>query len=113
MEFVDLYPTLADLCGVKAPADLAGRSLRPLLKNPQAPWPHAAYTVTAFSGRNEIRARSVRTERWRYTESVAPRAVAELYDHGADPREWRNLAADPRHARTVAELNALLLRSGD
>jgi uncharacterized sulfatase len=111
VELVDLYPTLADLCGITAPGDLAGRSLRPLLRNPEAAWPHAAHSVTAFHGRNEIRARSVRTERWRYTESVSPREVAELYDHLVDPREWYNLAADPRHARTVAEMKTLLPRS--
>jgi uncharacterized sulfatase len=52
--------------------------------------------------------RSVRTERWRYTEWDDGKKGIELYDHDADPREHRNLANDERHAQTVTELKALL-----
>jgi len=51
---------------------------------------------------------SVRTERWRYTEWNGGAAGAELYDHDADPREYRNLAKDAKYAVTVAELKPLL-----
>ncbi len=52
--------------------------------------------------------RSVRTDRWRYTEWDEGRAGAELYDHQSDPGEYRNLAADPQHATTVAQLKAII-----
>ena len=55
--------------------------------------------------------RTVRTERWRYTEWDDGRKGAELYDHDADPREFTNLAHDPDHAQAVKELQQLLRRA--
>ncbi len=105
VEFVDLYPTLVELCGLSAPPGLEGRSLVPLLENPAAQWDHPAFTIVA---REDWLARSVRTERWCYTEWDEGRRGVELYDLQADPREQNNLAADPSQAATVAELRALL-----
>ncbi|MDB6165340.1 MAG: betC 1, partial [Lacunisphaera sp.] len=59
VEFLDLYPTLAELCGVRPPANLEGYSLRPLLSDPSAAWTHPAYSVIATG--ETITARSVRT----------------------------------------------------
>ena len=106
VEFVDLFPTLADLCAVPAPAGLAGMSLRPLLDNPTAPRDRPAFTQVLRAG-NKM-GRSVRTERWRYTEWDEGRAGSELYDHAADPGEHRNLAADPTLRGEVATLARLL-----
>jgi uncharacterized sulfatase len=108
VELVDLYPTLADLAGLPAPSGLEGESLRPLLENPQAPWSFPAYTQVRRGAR--VEGRSVRTERYRYTEWDEGRAGAELYDYERDPGEFENLAADPRHAATVAEMKRLLGR---
>jgi uncharacterized sulfatase len=111
VELVDLYPTLADLCGLPAPAGLDGKSLRPLLDDPQAAWDRPAYTQVTRAGgegRGPIMGRSVRTERWRYTEWDDGRLGSELYDHGADAHEYKNLAADPRHAGVVQEMKRLL-----
>jgi arylsulfatase A-like enzyme len=116
---VDLHPTLADLCGVPAPTGLHGASLRPLLENPSAAWDRPAYTQVTRGvpvatdekvppGAKSVMGRSVRTERWRYTEWDDCKQGSELYDHDADPHEWKNLAQDPKHAETVADLKRLL-----
>ncbi|MBI4579591.1 MAG: sulfatase [Planctomycetes bacterium] len=120
VELVDVYPTLADLCGLDA-AGAEGKSLRPLLEDPRAAWSAPAFTqVTrgvpvgttqaARPARRGLMGRSVRTERWRYTEWDEGRQGAELYDHDADPKEYRNLAKDPKYAETVRELKRLLRR---
>lgn len=107
VELIDLYPTLIELCGLPAPPKLEGRSLVPLLQNPRAPSDRAAYTTTIHSG---ILGRSVRTERWRYTEWGAT-GEAELYDHEADPGEYRNLAAEPARSADIAALKKLLAKN--
>jgi uncharacterized sulfatase len=109
VELLDIYPTLADLCRLPAPGHLEGRSLRPLLDNPQAKWNGAAYTQVGRGGvPAKFMGRSVRTERWRYNEWDEGRQGSELYDHAKDPQEYRNLANDPAYARTVEEMKRLL-----
>ena len=100
VECVDLFPTLAELCGLKPPANLEAISMVPLLKNPARPWKKGAFTYHNAG-------KSVRSERWRYNEWGGP-DHAELYDHETDPREISNLARDPKHAGTVAEFSRLL-----
>ena len=109
VEFVDIYPTVAALCGVKPPDDLPGRSLRPLLEEPMATWNGRAYSQVLRPGDGQpLMGRSIRTARWRYTEWDAGRAGAELYDHDRDPHEFRNLAGDAALAPIIAELRPLL-----
>jgi uncharacterized sulfatase len=107
-ELIDLYPTLADLCGLPAPADLPGRSLRPQLDDPQAPGKAVAVTQVVRGGgpnsKTKLRGYAVRDERFRYIEWDGGKAGAQLYDHRTDPQEHKNLAADPAHAQTIAEL---------
>ena len=110
VEFVDIYPTLADLCGLPGtPNNLAGRSLRPLLKNPRARWERPALTQVEHGDAGQrFMGYSVRDERWRYTEWDEGRRGVELYDETNDAAELRNLANDPGHARVVARMKRLL-----
>ena len=108
VELVDLYPTVADLCGLPVPEGAQGYSLKALLEDPQAQWSHPAFTqVTRGKG---VMGRSVRTERWRYTEWDGGSKGVELYDQENDPKEFKNLASDPASAKTVGEMKALLVK---
>jgi iduronate 2-sulfatase len=106
VELVDLYPTLTDLCNLPTPNGLEGKSFVPLLDKPEQPWKKGAFTVVNRT-KPDLLGRSVRTERYRYTE-WGDEKTAELYDHRTDPREFHNLAQDPGQAETVKELHALL-----
>jgi uncharacterized sulfatase len=110
VEYLDLYPTIAELAGLTPPGDIEGRSLVPLLKDPMAAWNRPALTQvrrgTAADG--FFMGYSIRTERWRYSEWEDGKRGTELYDEKNDPGEMRNLAKDPKYAKTVAEMRALL-----
>ena len=109
VEFVDIYPTLADVCGLPAVPAVQGTSFRPLLDDPGRPWKSAAFSVwpKAISGQGKGMGRAIRTERYRLVEWKAdgkPAAAYELYDHATDPREMENLAAKPGHESIVRAL---------
>jgi uncharacterized sulfatase len=104
-ELVDVYPTIAQACGVAPPKDLDGKSLVPLLEDPNAKWDKPALTqVTRGGPKQGFLGRSARTERWRYTEWDEGNKGAELYDHDTDARELKNLAADAAYASVIREL---------
>jgi len=110
VSLVDVFPTLAEICQLPAPAGLEGRSLAPLLKNPAASWP---YPVRSVSVRGEKRkgflqlGRSVHTDRYSFIQW--PDNSLQLYDDQVDPRQARNLAADPDRASLISELRQSLL----
>ncbi|MFC2112333.1 sulfatase [Bacteroidota bacterium] len=109
VEFVDIYPTLAGLCGLEPPEDLDGRSLKPLLNSPDMEWNGSAFTQILRPGNGEpVMGRSIRTERWRYTEWNEGHDGQELYNHSIDPNEFTNLAGNPEYSEIIRQLRLQL-----
>jgi len=108
-EFVDIYPTLAELCGLPMPEHCEGTSLASLLRRPDRPWKKAAFSQYP---RGKVMGYSLRTARWRYSEWIdrkTRRVVArELYDHREGPFARANVVDEPRHAELVKRLAALM-----
>ena len=104
-ELIDLYPTLADLSGLKAPKNLHGESLALLLKNPSsAGWrKDLAFTISRNGGE------SIRTHDWRYTHWGYGENGQELYDLKKDPGEFTNLVGDPKYSASMKKLKKKLL----
>jgi arylsulfatase A-like enzyme len=100
VDFMSIYPTLTDLCGIATPKHVEGQSIRTLLTEPQASWDAPALTTYRF------RNHAVRDAGWRYIRYA--NGDEELYDEQADPYEWVNLARDPRFAAKKSELAKFL-----
>jgi uncharacterized sulfatase len=110
VELLDLYPTLVETSGLTgAPERLHGRSMAPLLGNPNAAWDKPAITQVRRGNPKDgfVHGYSIRNERYRFNMWAGGREGEELYDYTADPREMKNLAAEPA-ARQIKE--ALRLR---
>jgi arylsulfatase A-like enzyme len=107
----DIYPTLAELCGLTPPAYLDGRSLLPLLKDPKAPWESTAITGLCDKGKTDIAYISIRHELGRYTRYGAEEE--EFYDTTKDPHEWTNQIGNAEYAATIGKLRTLIPAFGD
>jgi uncharacterized sulfatase len=114
VEFIDIYPTLADLASLTPPTTLDGRTLCPLLNDPAQKWEHPAITqiIRPADDRlpSQVMGRTIRTERWRYTEWNEGTNGLELYDHEKDPHEFQNLArmTSAEASAAMKALHALL-----
>jgi arylsulfatase A-like enzyme len=87
VDYMSIYPTLMDLCGLPTPQHVQGKSIRALLADPQAPWELPA--IITYRQNNH----TVRTEGWRYTHYSD--GGEEVYNELKDPYEWVNLAKQP------------------
>ncbi len=114
----DMAPSLLDLCGVPPIAKTDGASWAKLARTGADPawrtaWFYEYNYEKQFPYTPNVRA--LRTDRWKYIryphgDDSPDRHLAELYDLSTDPGETRNLAADPKHAATVAQLRTELAR---
>ncbi|MEM0925096.1 MAG: sulfatase [Planctomycetota bacterium] len=102
VELIDLYPTIAELCDIKAPSELQGRSLSPMLSDPSAQGKNVAYTVVS---RGRELGKAIRTSRFRYARWPSGE---ELYDLRNDPREDSNLVDRREFRSTLDELREML-----
>ena len=113
VEFVDVYPTLAELAGLPLPKFLEGTSFKPLLDDPKRAWKSAAFSqyprsIVATHGK-DLMGYTMRTDRYRFTiwldrTDHAKVDSIELYDHESDPRENVNIAKIPNNAGLVKQL---------
>ncbi|MFM9147576.1 MAG: sulfatase/phosphatase domain-containing protein [Verrucomicrobiota bacterium] len=108
-EFIDIYPTLADVCGLPKPKDVEGVSLRPVLDDAAASVRPVA--ISQYPRQDEgksLMGYSIRDERWRLTlwRDKATNAIhaTELYDEANDPHETVNVAARAENAEVIARL---------
>lgn len=101
-ELVDLFPTLAELCGITTPGDLQGRSLVSRLTDANAPGKEAVYTVVT---RGKQFGKAIRTRRWRFARWPDGE---ELYDLATDPEEHVNLAGKESYADVLKTMRGIL-----
>jgi arylsulfatase A-like enzyme len=131
-EFVDIFPTLCDLSGIPVPAHLQGKSLVPLMKNPDASvktfsvsqYPRSGEIAEnerlGYAGTN-VMGYSIRTDRYRYTiwmkngyRSTDPFSAAllvgsELYDYEKDPLEKVNFSGSTSYKKIKATLHQQMI----
>ena len=103
VEFIDLYPTVAEVCGLTPPPGLPGRSFQPLFADPAAPHRETAMSMVSRDGGW---GRSLRTEHWRFNRWSD--GTRELYAHPADEEEGHDVSQDPAMAGVIAALEAQL-----
>jgi arylsulfatase A-like enzyme len=103
VDFMSIFPTLTDLCGVPTPKHVEGTSIRTLLADPNATWTTPA--VTTYRYKNH----TARSSDWRYIRYE--NGDEELYDVRKDPNEYVNLAGKPEFAAKKAELAKFLPKS--
>ena len=94
-ELLDIYPTLVELCGLTPRKDLEGITLQSQLQNASIKRDRPA--ITSHNQGNH----GIRSENWRYIRYADD--SEELYDMQQDPREWNNLASNPKFASIIAE----------
>lgn len=99
---IDIYPTLAELCGLEVPPHVQGRSLVPALDDPGAVVHESVYCLRSRSDH------LLRTDRWALIEYQDGRAGVELYDMRRDPRQYTNLATDAGHEEVLRDLRGKL-----
>ncbi len=105
---LDLAPTILDLAGLKSAPPMQGRSLMPLLQNPDPEtWREDFLCEHLFQHAQIPRSEGVRTKNWKYIRYFEQNPIhEELYDLRTDPTERRNLASVPEHAQSLDDLRA-------
>jgi iduronate 2-sulfatase len=100
-ELIDVYPTVAQLCGLPTPAGMEGSSLVPVLNNPSAKVKSAIFSSVSIG-------KSARTEKFRYVKYSS--GQERLFDCVNDPAENRNLIGSSlrAHKDAVAHMKSVL-----
>jgi iduronate 2-sulfatase len=113
VEALDIYPTLAELCGLEKPAHLEGESLKPLLDNPSLKSSNKKYAYTIWPDNRwdydkTVMGYSIKDERFNYVEWVKLNTgeilERELYDHSIDPEETKNMIGNSEYDTVASQL---------
>lgn len=102
VETVDIFPTLMELCKIETPNSLSGKSLVPILDDPDAELhkPALGFWKTGYS---------LRTPKYRFSKFKKDEEVYfELFDHELDPNETQNLAKQEKYSQIVSDLEQKL-----
>jgi iduronate 2-sulfatase len=103
-ELLDLYPTVAELAGLKTSGNLQGKSLAKTLDKPKHKVRDMAFSVT--QGGNTF---LLRTDDWAYIQyNEDASAGIELFDMNKDPKQYTNLAENPKYAKVVSDFQKKL-----
>lgn len=108
VEYIDIYPTLTQWCGLETPESCEGKSLTPLFQEPQKEWSEIALSQYPRGGGMGY---SIRNGQWRYSQwrnKQGKLLAEELYDHSISDVCTVNLAKQPEHQQTVRRLDGLL-----
>jgi arylsulfatase A-like enzyme len=113
VEFVDIYPTLANVCGLPKADGVEGHSFAPLLDDPKRAWKAAAFSQYPRGGKDTgpLMGYAIRTDRYRYVEwrkRNGTDVARELYDHQSDGDEDRNVAGELANVAIVEKLSKQL-----
>jgi arylsulfatase A-like enzyme len=110
-----VYPTLVELAGLPLPNHVEGRSLAPLLENPDLQWKDALYFFWNDKRKEKgkvklVDAVAIKTAQFLYTEWHQKNKVIDrmLFDHESDPEENVNIAGDPGRQTIVKDLSKLI-----
>lgn len=105
---LDVYPTILELAGKEPPSSLMGRSLRPLLENPNAPF--RDHIISESAGVPETRLgtghRMVRTDRYQYILTTHDEEA--FFDLQEDPFEMTNLVGNLELKEEIERYRSLL-----
>jgi len=108
---LDICPTILDCCGCAVPANIAGRSLRPLLTgNHASPWRDEMFYEYVERIWQSPALVAVRTERYKYIEYLDTADTNELYDLAVDEHEMRNVIREAGYAPVLRDMKSRLER---
>ena len=102
VELIDLYPTISNLCGLGAPANVQGKDITKMFDDPNYKVRDAAFCVAPM--RKGFLLREDRYAYIQYEENAS--GGIELFDTQTDPKQYTNLAANPEHKPIVARFKA-------
>jgi arylsulfatase A-like enzyme len=104
VEFIDIYPTLAELCNLPLPDHLEGISMVPLIADPDAHFQD--FVISKWYAGLTIQTRNYAYTEWFTREDSLMGSM--LYDHRSDHDENFNLAGLPEYGKLADSLRQVM-----